>query len=80
MKTGLELIAEIGQYPTLNTILDRNPVGNSPTFEEYVQQIKRERAERVLFVIKEQAKKAKKSGQEEGIENVTSDKVTNDWN
>lgn len=69
MKTGPELIEEIGQYPTLDTILDRNPVGDPPSFEEYVLQIKRERADRALFVIKEQAAKAKKAGQEEGLSN-----------
>lgn len=60
MKTGPELMEEIARYPTLDTMLDRNPYAIPPTREEMKLQIARMRAERALFQIKEQERKDKK--------------------
>lgn len=66
-KNGIELMAEIGKYPTLDTLLDRH-LGTHPiTDEEIKQQIARERAERALFHVKEQDRKAKKGGMVEVV-------------
>lgn len=65
MKTGLELLAEIAQYPTLDGLLDRDIIARPLTDTELELEVKRQRAERAFILLKETAKKDKKAGVEQ---------------
>lgn len=62
MKTGPELVKEIGTLPTLDQFLDRNPYAVPLKNAELMEVVKIERAHRAHFNIKEQEKKDKGNG------------------
>lgn len=64
MKTGPELIAEIAKYPTIDVVLDRNPLSKPYTDEELDAEIERQRLERTLFTVKSDERQDKRKGQE----------------
>lgn len=63
--TGPELLAEIAEYPSLDAFLDRDPHSQPLSDAELALLVKRLRAERALFTIKEQQSKARRAGIEE---------------
>lgn len=63
-KTGAELLALIAQHPTLDELLDRDPLAVPYTREELTRIVEIERADRALFNIREQKARDKKDGVE----------------
>lgn len=66
--TGPELIDKIGEFPTVDILLDRDPHAEPYTINALVQLVEAFRRDRARFNIKDEKKAAKKDGIEEVVQ------------
>ena len=64
-KTGPEWLSDIGNDPTIDELLDRDPHARPYTRQQLLQVVEASRRERSLFNIKNEKREAKKDGVEE---------------